>query len=167
MTAPTALDRIGVLLAQVAEVQARLPTGVHHEPIAVGWATVELDRAAVELAAELDLSPDGFRAASASPVLGARCLVANALLPGRLAFALMEPSTEGRLAASLARFAEGPAVVWLAEPRLSAGLTRGRASGDELPIAEVGPFGAERLILGGPRHGPYWLVLDWVGIIRS
>jgi hypothetical protein len=167
VTAPTALDRIGALLAGVAAVQARLPVGLHHEPIAVGWATVELDRAAAELTAELDLSPDGFRAGSASPVLGARCLVAKALLPGRLTLALLEPSTEGRLAASLARFAEGPAVVWLAEPRLSAGLTGGRAPGGELPTAEVGPFGAERLILGGPRHGPYWLVLDWVGIIRS
>ncbi len=167
MTAPTALDRIGVLLARVAEVQASLPTGVHHEPIAVGWATVELDRAAMELAAELDLSTDGFRAASESVLLGARCVVANALLPGGLALALLEPSTEGRLAASLARFAEGPAVVWLAEPRLSAELTGGRAAGGELPTGEVGPFGAERLILGGPRHGPYWLVLDWVGIIRS
>ncbi len=165
MTAPTALDRIVVLLARAAEVQAQLPTGVHHEPIAVGWATVELDRAVVELAAELELSPDGFRAASESPVLGARCLVAKAVLPGRLAFALLEPSMEGRLAASLARFAEGPAVVWLAAPRPSAGLTGDRASGGELPSAEVGPFGAERLILGGPRHGPYWLVVDSVGII--
>ena len=162
----SALDRIGVLLARAAEVQGRLPAGVHLEPIAVGWATVELARAAVELAAELDVSPDCFRAASGSVVLGAGCLVAKGVLPGGLALALLEPSTEGRLAASLARFAEGPAVVWLAAARPTAGLTGGGAPGGELPAAPVGPFGVERLILGGPQHGPYWLVVDRAGIIR-
>lgn len=166
MKGPTALHRIGVFLAGAAEARAHLRVGRQHEPIAVGWATVDLDRAAVELAAELDMSPNSFRPASESVVLGARCLLASGVLRGGLAIALLEPSTEGRLAASLARFAEGPAAVWLVAPRPDAPITGSRNQGGDLPTDEVGPFGVERLIHGGPRQGPYWLVVDQVGIIR-
>jgi hypothetical protein len=114
--------------------------------VAVGWATVELERAAPAFAAAI---PGGvvFEAAADEPLLGARCWVAAGTDP---AIALLEPSTEARVAAFLARHGEGPAAVWL-------------AADDGMPapagtrVAE-GPFGPEHLESGGP-DGPYVLVL--------
>ena len=89
------------------------------EPLALGWATVELERAASELAAELGISAAAFLPASDSIVLGARCRVAYGVLPGGRPLAILEPRTEGRLAGSLARRGEGPAATWTrpADPR--------------------------------------------------
>jgi hypothetical protein len=70
--------------------------------------------------------------------------------------ALLEPSTESRLAASLARLGEGPAVVWLAR---DAGA--GASTDDAITSAPgAGPFGRERLLLDGERDGRPVLVLD-------
>lgn len=114
--------------------------------VAVGWATVELERAAPAFAAAI---PGGvvFEATSDEPLLGGRCRVAAGSDP---AIALLEPSTEARLAAFLARHGEGPAAVWL-------------AADDDTPppagtrVAE-GPFGPE-LLERGALDGPYVLVL--------
>jgi hypothetical protein len=123
----------------------RLPEGAAGV-FALGWATVELDRAARELAAELGLAPGAFAAAAASLTLGARCRVAYRVLPGGLSLAILEPATEGRLAATLARSGEGPAVAWhVAEDAVLAGSGAQRA----------GPFGPERLVSGDPLHGPH------------
>ena len=125
-------------------------------PVAVGWATVELDRAAAELAGFLGLAPDAF-VPEASIVLGARCRVATGVLPDGLSLAILEPITEGRLAARLARLGEGPAAVWsrrAPDSRVAAGAAR------------PGPFGRERLAPGGPVQGPYrLLIVDAPGTI--
>ena len=114
-------------------------------PIAVGWATVELDRAARELAADLGIEPGAFTAAPDSAELGAWARVARAALPGEVAVAILEPNTEGRLAAILARHGEGPAAIWLeaAEPSQADDARR-------WPDLRDGPFGPERP-LGGER----------------
>ena len=121
------------------------------EPLALGWATVELERAASELAAELGISAAAFLPASDSFVLGARCRVAYGVLPAGEPLAILEPQTEGRLAGALARRGEGPAATWTrpAHP------TPGR-HGPAFP----GPFGPERLLPGGAAQGPFALLLE-------
>lgn len=137
-TSDRAHERIGAVLA-----------GAGDTAIAVGWATVETDRAASELTAALGLSADPFELAADSVTLGARCRIGHGILTGGRSLVLLEPSTEGRLAASLARLGEGPAAVWLDAARLD----------DPLSAPRPGPFGPERLILGGPIHGPHRLLL--------
>jgi hypothetical protein len=120
-------------------------------PSAVGWATVELDRAARELAADLGLTPDAFSAARDSLVLGARCRVAADATAGGLALAILEPATEGRLAAFLARYGEGPAAIWFAADD---------AAATDGPGPSPGPFGPERAASQGPGDGPRWFLID-------
>lgn len=79
----------------------------------IGWATVDLERAAVAWPERRFLP--GLPEAS----LGARTLVERDPAPGTLAIVLLEPSTEGRLAAMLARHGEGPVVLYVA--RVGAG----------------------------------------------
>lgn len=108
---------------------------------AIGWATVEHERAQGELDAALGhggswLPLDG------DPALGARgwvrASVGGATAMGATpAVVILEPDTEGRLAASLARFGEAVAVVYLGS----------------------GPVGPGRLIRGGPAWGPHVVVL--------
>ena len=127
--------------------------------VALGWATVDADRAAAELAARWPgCAP--FVAVAPEVLLGASCLagrpvVENGLVVGLV---LLEPSTEGRLAATLARHAEGPAALWLAE-------TSARRDPDEatrrlVSLPAQGPFGSERLLLRGPVAGPHLLLLE-------
>jgi hypothetical protein len=121
--------------------------------LAIGWATVELDRAAEELA-HLLAPGAGFGAAASSVLLRARCRSAPAAGAG-LWIVLLEPDTEGRLAASLARSGEGWTATWtLAAPS-------GSGSG-ALSAARPGPFGPERLRLGGGLAGPHRLVVEAV-----
>jgi hypothetical protein len=122
------------------------------QPLALGWATVELERAAAELAGVLGFSPAAFLPASDSIVLGARCLVAYGVLPDGGPLAILEPRTEGRLAGSLARRGEGPAATWTrpADPGL------GRRHGPAYP----GPFGPERLLPDSPTHGLFALLIE-------
>ena len=115
------------------------------QPIALGWATVELDRAASELAAELGFSAAAFLPASDSIILGARCRVAYGVLPGGQPLAILEPRTEGRLAGSLARRGEGPVATW--------SRSTDSAPGRHGP-AYPGPFGPERLRPGEPGPRP-------------
>lgn len=145
----SALDRIRETLAWA---------GGEGEPAAVGWATVELDRAAFELARELGAAPGVFVPADDSVALGASSRVALGILPGGLSLAILEPSTEGRLAYTLARLGEGPVAIWSA---LDGALTPSD------PGTRPGPFGPERLVPGGPVHGPHrFLIGTAPGTIR-
>ena len=125
-------------------------------PVAVGWATVELERAERELCAALGLSVDDFGPGASSIALGARCRVAPGALGDALALVLVEPETEGRLAATLARLGEGPAVVWLVVEGCD---TTAAASATMTAAVRPGPFGPERLVLGGSIHGPHRLLV--------
>jgi hypothetical protein len=114
-------------------------------PIAVGWATVELDRAADELAADLAIEPDAFVPAADSVALGARTRIARAVLPGGISIAILEPSTEGRLVAILVRHDEGPAAIWF-----EADVATARHAPAGRVVQGGGPFGPERLLATGP-----------------
>jgi len=115
----------------------------------LGWATVDLDRAVDEFERDLGLPSGTFVEALESTALGARCRVAVDLLAG-ISVALLEPSTEGRVAAFLARFGEQYAVAWYGSKI---------AIVDGLTEVRPGPFGDERLVIGGPGRGPYRLLI--------
>jgi hypothetical protein len=76
---------------------------------AIGWATVDLERAERELGEALGLPLD-TRPWPREPKLGARARVARPFGNGPMLI-LMEPDAEGRLAAILARHGEGVAMV--------------------------------------------------------
>lgn len=122
-----------------------------HGALAVGWATVELERAARELSHLLRPGAT-FVDAPSSVLLGARCQVGAAAEDADLRIVLLEPETEGRLAATLARHGEGWAAIWAA--------TGDPAPGGRLSAARPGPFGSERMVLGGRRVAPQRLVVD-------
>ena len=111
--------------------------------IALGWATVDTARAVEALR---EHGP--FESAADEAILGAACHLGRA---ATLRLAILEPNTEGRLAATLARHDEGPAVLWVV----------GQPPPD-VPLSSPanGPFGRERLVLGAPLGGRHLLVVD-------
>jgi hypothetical protein len=140
--------------------QDHLRTAGLGQALAVGWATVDLDRGIWELGASLGLATELFEDAADSVLLGARCRFAAGVLDGVSGVLILEPNTEGRLAASLARHDEGPIALWL---RAEAG----DAVGASLSAEEPGPLGPERLDLAGPAHGPHRLVVGSTGTIAT
>jgi hypothetical protein len=126
---------------------------------AIGWATVDAERAAGQLRTVLALPMLEAVALPAEGVLGARCLRLQSDdgdAGGGPAIVLLEPTREGRLAAALARRGEGVAVAWVA-PGLDDTRLLARANLGGLVLSPVGrgPFGTERLVLGGPAWGPH------------
>jgi hypothetical protein len=158
--------RLGPLVAQVSAVLGPV------DEVAIGWATVELDRAVADLLRAAPSSPVGGAAtvpravdravtAADDTLLGAR----GRLLAGRAAspsIVVLEPSTEGRLAASLARYGEGPIALFLRVPRPALERLRAvaAASGISLSRPAPGPFGAAVLVLDGPPWGPHLVVTE-------
>jgi hypothetical protein len=135
----------------------------------VGWATVDLDRAEGELAEWLAGETPAPATDAEEPILGARArLRAADGLPGA-ELALLEPTTEGRVAASLARDGEGPCALYIGpadglDPWAVAAKDRGVGTS---PIRD-GPFGRSVLVLGGPAAGPHLLIVDRpAGTIRA
>jgi hypothetical protein len=155
--------RIRALLAVPLDDRLR---SIGARPVAVGWATVELDRAADELGAVFGVPPTRFVAATATRALGGRCRMSPGLLPDGVALVLIEPETEGRLAALLARHGEGPVALWFAVDDLPAAAARVRESGATTSAAGPGPFGPERLLLDGPIDGWHRLLIGPPGTIR-
>jgi hypothetical protein len=136
----------------------RVRAAVEPRRVVGGWATVELDRAEVEVAAALAGRPGlGEPRAEPAPderLLGARCRLLR--FPGGREILLLEPSTEGRLAAALARRGEGSVALYLF---VDAGaVERARRAGFRLSSLGRGPFGPERLVLAGRRWGPFLLL---------
>jgi hypothetical protein len=104
-------------------------------------ATVDLARA------EADLAPvvgEAWRDAGADAVLGGRC---RRLTLGRSILVLAEPTTEGYVAACLARFGEGPIAVAL-DGTTDAGqvTTTNPVSGGRATYMRIGPKTAPFLI---------------------
>lgn len=94
--------------------------------LAIAWATVDLER----VVAQLGAGPVDRRPRDAT--LGASVT----LVPGRpITFAILEPDTEGRLAAMLARYGEGPVGVYVV-----------RAGMRDAVFGDPGPFGPQRLL---------------------
>lgn len=122
----------------------------------IGWATVELERGAEELfeaLKEAGMPEPNWAPASRDAVLGGSAWVAGGD-DGRPAIVLLEPDTEGRLAATLARFGEGVAAVYL------------EATGDgvvepaRVGRSSAGPLGRSRIILARPAWGPHVIVME-------
>ncbi len=146
--------------------------------LALGWATVELERAASSW-------PDvRWAAAPRDSLVGARALVGRAGMPGaapadrtessaaaeptagaeptaaEATIVLLEPDTEGRIAASLARHGEGPAVLYVQVAMASdAGMSGRLARLGIRARAGTGPFGAEWAILGPHTSSPTLVVV--------
>ena len=127
---------------------------------ALGWATVELDRAERELTADLGLTGTAFKVAPDSGVLGARCRVATETFPGGVALVILEPATEGRLSAALARHGEAPLAAWF--------VLDGATEGVRPPSTASGPFGPERIAPDGSINGLRRFLVDLgAGTIRA
>jgi hypothetical protein len=134
---------------------SRLTAVVRPRSTVEGWATVELDRAQEEVAAGSAASAAATVSEVADDrVLGARCRLVR-FADGQEVI-LLEPSIEGRLAAALARHGEGTVVRFLLADR---GATeRARRAGFTVSSEGRGPFGPERLVVDGPRSGPFLLI---------
>lgn len=165
MTGGAALDALVAEAMAIAAPARRLKLRGESDALAlhaIGWATVDADRATAELRGVLELPDIEAVALPADGPLGASCLRLERGDDGP-ALVLLEPTTEGRLAAALARRGEGVAVAWVApgldDTRL---LARANLGGLVLSAVGRGPFGTERLVLGGPPWGPH-LVLTAPG----
>ena len=125
--------------------------------VALGWATVDLDRAAAAW--------PGLRWGEVprDALVGARGLLgepvpvgedSTARRPG-IRLLLLEPDTEGRIAAALARHGEGPAALYVALPAAVIAGARPRlaALGVRL-VRGAGPFGPEMALSVPPASGP-------------
>lgn len=139
----------------------RLPGGTAHraaldrlrdvilpDRIVPGYATVELDRAEKELA-DAAGSSHGHSSADLGDdaALGARCRLLTFADGSEIV--LLEPATEGRLAAALARFGEAVAALYLIADR--AAVLKLEHVGFRLGTELVGPFGPQRLVVDGRR----------------
>jgi hypothetical protein len=122
-----------------------------------GWATVELDRAEREVREALTALGDArVEERPDDDLLGARCRILR--YDGDRDMLLLEPSTEGRLAASLARYGEGSVALYLFGAPGAAG--RLAEAGLVLSGAAPGPLGGQRLVLAGRAWGPHLLLVD-------
>lgn len=142
----------------LGDAPARLRAAVQPRRVVPGWGTVELDRAEIEVAAALSAAGGRVPAraeAGDDEVLGSRCRALRAA--GDLEVLLLEPSTEGLLAAALARHGEGTLALYLLVGADAP--ERARRAGFALSSPRGGPLGPERLVLGGPRWGPFLLVV--------
>ncbi|HEX5465393.1 MAG TPA: GNAT family N-acetyltransferase [Candidatus Limnocylindrales bacterium] len=107
-------------------------------PVGLGLATVDLDRTAAAL---VEADP-GLRFSPLEDDLALGAHVLAATLPDGLALRLLEPATEGPLAAFLARFGEGPAVLYVAGPGRRIVRRAGRAG----PFVVETPVAIETLV---------------------
>lgn len=144
---------------ELGDALARLRTAVGPRRAVGGWATVELERAEVEVAEALAaihaLRDPSREDAPDERVLGARCRLLRYAEDRDML--LLEPSTEGRLAAALARYGEGSVALYLL---VDAGASeRARRAGFRLSSEGDGPLGRERLVIAGPRWGPFLLLV--------
>jgi len=135
-----------------ADASVRDPWLAELPVVGIGWATVELDRAARELS-----GIGTFEATHRDANLGASARRARLGDRARPAVLLLEPAAEGILAAALARFGEGVAAAYLGP--------LDRADVDDTPRLgppRPGPLGPARLVIGRAHWGPHVLVLAGV-----
>jgi hypothetical protein len=125
----------------------------HRRTLAIIWATVDRDRLLAESGwTRTEYLPD-------DPFLGASVAVVRPATGEVLA--VVEPVTEGRLAATLARHGEGPAGEYVEAPipldaigraATAAGLVVGRSA--------TGPFGRSVIVVSGPVTGPHLILVE-------
>ena len=136
--------QLGEALAEVVRLAAPIE-------IVPGWATVELARAA-------DAAP-GLEPTTADALLGAFAAIVHVGAAAPRQVVLLEPSTEGPLAAALARHGEGWVAGYL-RGALTGADRRLRAAGYSLSSVGRGPFGPERRVLVGRADGPFVLLVS-------
>jgi hypothetical protein len=146
--------------ARLARERTRLDaTSLGLRLVATGRATVDLDRAEADAREAMDVRR--ISAAGDDELLGAHCRIV-ATQRGD-AIVLLEPSTEGRLAAALAKFGEHHVVDYVAG---TGDVVRtAAAAGVALSAVAGGPFGRQRLVLGGPRWGPFVVIVEQAATI--
>ena len=147
-------------------IEGGAPDPVVHGPpplrlAGIGWSTVELDRAEIELEAWLAGPPPDPDDDGHEPHLGARARVrVTSGLPGD-ALVLLEPVTEGRVAASLARDGEGPCAIYVWPPGgLDAWLEGARDRRVTASAVHPGPFGRSVLLPPATMAGPFVIVVE-------
>lgn len=114
-------------------------------PIARIWATVDAERTIRDGAlAAVPLADDRLLGASVHLVE----------LPGEVPVAILEPNTEGRIAAALARHGEGPAGAYVA---WSGSLVE---VGEPITRSETGPFGPSAIAAAFPASGPFTVLVE-------
>ncbi len=126
------------------------PNGINGV-VAIGLASVDAERAIAELGS------GHFQPAQPDEWLGARAWQGP---PGRPRLIMLEPLTEGRLAAALARHGEGAVALYLVSSRPpAAGLAR------VLDRPRTWPGGAAARLVGVPARpwGPFLFVVDEMG----
>lgn len=131
---------------------ALLAAGTEPEVLAIIWVTVDTERV---------LAGTGATAVSLphDPLLGAS--VGLVRPPDGPPIALLEPNTEGRVAATLARIGEGPAGRYVtATDGLASVEARAAAAGIALAGPEPGPFGSSVLVLTGSPAGPHLVLVE-------
>ena len=121
--------------------------------VAIGWATVEIERAEMQLEAAIG---DGGSWAEAprDALLGARAAVYRSIAAASPLLVALEADTEGRLAASLARHGEGVAAAYVTV-RPGTALAAGAFG-----IPAGGPLGRGRRLARGGIGEPSIIVLD-------
>jgi hypothetical protein len=143
---------------RLANAEHRLDAlGVRLRVIATGVATVDLDQAEEQARATIV-----HRAITGAPddvLLGARCRIV--VVHHGPSLVLLEPNTEGRLAASLARYGQEPVVSYMTsvvqgDDVVGPAATAGIALSPPTP----GPLGVSRLVLGGPAWGPHLILVE-------
>jgi hypothetical protein len=112
------------------------------------WRTIDVERTVGELGLPAEeLEPDA--------VLGARGVLVRPVDGPPVA--ILEPSTEGRLAAALARDDEGDGGAYVAPP---GGIDEARRLGLALVQEGPGPFGRSGLVAGpSPREASRFIVI--------
>jgi hypothetical protein len=117
--------------------------------VAVGIATVDTERYAKDAGWTVaPLPSDLILGAFAARVAGEPLV-------------LLEPNTEGRLVASLVRFAEGPCAIYVHPVGSSLESVRSAISarGGTTTTVSAGPFGPEIALAGRPAWGPHLLIV--------
>lgn len=128
-----------------------LPLGSKPQVLAVIWATVDVDRTAAGIGPPSVDLPDDM-------LLGATVRLVSP--PDGDPIALLEPRTEGRIAATLARSGEGRAGEYVVAPAgLEDAATRAARAGIVLSRAADGPFGRSVLVVGRAA-GPHLVLVE-------
>jgi hypothetical protein len=134
----------------------------HLRTIAEISSTVDLERFLADVRTlRTTADPDMVDAGDAveDPLLGARVLVLTTDDGQAVAFA--EPSTEGRLAAALARHGEAHVGTYLEAP-FGLDVVAARAAAANVPLSrvETGPFGRSVLVLPGKLAGQHLILVE-------
>ena len=133
----------------------RVWSAVQPERAIGGWVTVESDRAEREVGEALAaLGDHTVEPAPDDELLGATCRLLR--YGEQRDLAILEPVTEGPLAAALARHGEGSVALYLIVDSRAAG--RARRAGFRLSAPGRGPFGQQQRVLVGRRDGPFILL---------